>query len=350
VDHGVRTDDDVSAEFGVGTDGARRVDLAGARHGGPCDHSALAVGTFIDPSARFEAKTLGDGSRVLAYVHVGSEAKIAQDCVLNDHAVVLGDVVLENDVEVQAGARLLGRVHLEQGVTVGADAVIYGEGPPGHNESGEVIVRRFASIGPNVTVSAGVVVGRRAVVEAGAVVRQSVPANAIVSGNPATIVSYVDSVHEGEPVHAAVPASRVAGAIETRVRGVTLHALTSARDLRGSLMAAEFTSLPFAPRRLFTVYDVPSESVRGAHAHRECAQFLVCLAGEVSCLVDDGSAREAIELDTPEVGLHIPPMVWGTQWKYTRDAVLLVLASHPYDSDDYVRDYEEFLIALRERA
>ena len=108
-------------------------------------------------------------------------------------------------------------------------------------------------------------------------------------------------------------------------------------------MAAEFTGLPFAPRRLFTVYDVPSESVRGAHAHRECAQFLVCLAGEVSCLVDDGSAREAIDLDTPEVGLHIPPMVWGTQWKYTRNAVLLVLASHPYDADDYIRDYEEFL-------
>jgi dTDP-4-dehydrorhamnose 3,5-epimerase-like enzyme len=131
-----------------------------------------------------------------------------------------------------------------------------------------------------------------------------------------------------------------------RVRGVTLHELTNARDLRGSLMAAEFTALPFPPRRLFTVYDVPSESVRGAHAHRECSQFLVCLAGAVSCLVDDGAAREEIHLETPEVGLHIPPMIWGTQWRYTRDAVMLVLASHPYDAADYIRDYEDFLEAL----
>ena len=301
------------------------------------------MGTFIDPSARFEPDTLGDGSRVLAYVHVGPEAKIGRNCVINDHAVVVGDVVLEDNVNVQAGARLLGRVRLEQGVTIGADAVINGEAPADLDHPGEVIVRRFASLGPNVTVSPGVIVGRRAVVEAGAVVRQSVPANAIVSGNPATIVSYVDSEHEAAPAQVAVSASGVAGIAETRVRGVTLHTLTNARDLRGSLTAAEFTGLPFPPRRLFTVYDVPSESVRGAHAHRECAQFLVCLAGEVSCLVDDGSAREAIDLDTPEVGLHIPPMVWGTQWKYTRNAVLLVLASHPYDADDYIRDYEEFL-------
>ena len=66
----------------------------------------------------------------------------------------------------------------------------------------------------------------------------------------------------------------------------------------------------------------------------------------MSCLVDDGSAREEIQLESPAIGLHIPPMIWGTQWKYTRDAVLLVLASHPYDPDDYIRDYEEFLANL----
>ena len=301
------------------------------------------MGTFIDPSARFEADTLGDGSRVLAFVHVGPETKIGKNCVLNDHAVVVGDVVLEDDVNVQAGVRLLGHVRLEQGVTIGVGAVVNGEASLGLDAPGDVVVRRFASIGPNVTVLPGVDVGRRAVVEAGAVVRENVPANAIVSGNPATIVSYVDSKPEASAAPLALAASGVAGLTETRISGVTLHALTNARDLRGSLVAAEFTGLPFTPRRLFTVYDVPSESVRGAHAHRECAQFLVCLAGEVSCLVDDGSAREAIDLDTPEVGLHVPPMIWGTQWKYTRNAVLLVLASHPYDSADYIRDYEEFL-------
>ncbi len=114
-------------------------------------------------------------------------------------------------------------------------------------------------------------------------------------------------------------------------------------------MAAEFDSLPFVPRRIFTVYGVPSESVRGAHAHRACSQFLVCVTGSVRCLVDDGSTRDEIRLTTPEIGIHVPPMIWGTQWSYSRDAVLLALASHPYDADDYIRDYEEFLEEIRRR-
>ena len=304
------------------------------------------MGTFIDPSARFEADVLGEGSRVAAYVHVAAGVTVGKNCVLHDHAVLVGDVVLEDDVEVHAGARILGRVHAEEGASIGAGAVVGVESPAGDGGTDGVVIRRFASLGANVTVSPGVVVGRRAVVEGGAVVRQSVPANAIVSGNPATIVSYVDSGREADPTHVVSPPAQVVGLTETRVRGVTLHGLTNARDLRGSLMATEFSGLPFAPRRLFTVYEVPSESVRGAHAHRECSQFLVCLAGGVSSLVDDGSAREEIHLASPEVGLHIPPMIWGTQWRYTRDAVLLVLASHPYDAADYIRDYEEFLEEL----
>jgi dTDP-4-dehydrorhamnose 3,5-epimerase-like enzyme len=130
------------------------------------------------------------------------------------------------------------------------------------------------------------------------------------------------------------------------VPGVTVHQLTHARDERGALSALELADCPFEPRRIFAVYDVPSESVRGAHAHRACHQFLVCMAGSLKCLVDDGSSQDEVDLDGPTVGLHIPPLIWGTQWKYTRDAVLLVLASHPYDAADYVRDYDEFLAVV----
>lgn len=297
------------------------------------------MSSFVDPSARCEAAGLGEGSRVLAYARVGPGVAIGDNCEVGDYAMLVGEVVLEDDVKVHASAQVLGRVRLEQGASIGPGAVV-------GTEAGEVVVHRFAAIGANATVLPGVAVGRRAVVESGSVVTESVPANAVVSGNPARIVSYLDSGHEaGEPE--IVAASAVAGGIaETRVQGVTLHPLAHARDLRGSLTAAEFTTLPFAPRRLFTVFDVPSESVRGAHAHRVCAQFLVCTVGEVSCLVDDGTAREEIRLGSPEVGLHIPPLIWGTQWRYTRDALLLVLASHPYDAADYIRDYEEFLAAL----
>jgi acetyltransferase-like isoleucine patch superfamily enzyme len=304
------------------------------------------VSTFVDPNARFEGDSLGSGSRVLAYVRVAPGVAIGRNCVVHDHAVLIGEVTLEDDVAVHTGAQLLGRIRVEQGVTVGAGAVVGWESRSGEEvdpAANEIVVHRFASIGPNVTVSPGVAIGRQAVVQPGSVVTQNVPANAVVSGNPATIVSYVDSGEEAAAQEVAVPSSVAAAITETRVRGVTVHRLAYASDLRGSLTATEFSDLPFAPRRLFTVYDVPSESVRGSHAHRTCSQFLVCTLGAVSCLVDDGSAREEIRLASPDVGVHIPPMIWGTQWKYSRDAVLLVLASHRYDPADYIRDYEEFL-------
>jgi UDP-2-acetamido-3-amino-2,3-dideoxy-glucuronate N-acetyltransferase len=246
---------------------------------------------------------------------------------------------VDPSARVHEQALLLGDVVLEEGVAVGAGAVV-------GDETGQTVIRRFASIGANVTILPGVVVGRHAVVEPGAVVTESVPANAVVSGNPARIVSYVDAAAEAGTGEVLLPSAVASGTVQTRVSGVTLHRLTYARDLRGSLTAAEFTSLPFQPTRLFTVFDVPSESVRGAHAHRECSQFLICTAGSLSCLVDDGTAREEIHLEGSKVGVHIPPMIWGTQWRYTREAVLLVLASHPYDPRDYIRDYEEFLEEL----
>jgi dTDP-4-dehydrorhamnose 3,5-epimerase-like enzyme len=132
----------------------------------------------------------------------------------------------------------------------------------------------------------------------------------------------------------------------TGVPGVTLITLTNARDDRGSLAAIELSDLPFAPRRVFAVYDVPDESTRGSHAHRTCAQVLICLAGSLCCVVDDGRARDEIRLERADIGLHVPPMIWATQWRYTADAVLLVLASHPYDADDYIRDYDTYLSEL----
>ena len=74
-----------------------------------------------------------------------------------------------------------------------------------------------------------------------------------------------------------------------------------------------------------------------------CAQVLVCLHGSVHCIVDDGMTRREVRLDSPDVALHMPPMLWGTQYKYSEDAVLAVFASHSYDPDDYIREYEQFL-------
>ena len=126
--------------------------------------------------------------------------------------------------------------------------------------------------------------------------------------------------------------------------GVSLLELQKVTDPRGNLIVGEFgQSIPLHVMRYFMVYGVPSEEVRGEHAHRECHQFLVCSHGSVTVIADDGRNREEFILDRPELGLHLPPMIWGAQHRYSSDAVLLVFASHYYDADDYIRDYDEFL-------
>jgi hypothetical protein len=124
-------------------------------------------------------------------------------------------------------------------------------------------------------------------------------------------------------------------------RLVRLHAVEEARGL---LTVGEVgRQLPFPPRRYFVIGNVPDENIRGEHAHLQLHQFLVCLAGSVQADVDDGRTRRSVRLDTPRVGLHMGPMVWGAQHHYSRDAVLLVLASAEYDAQDYVREYARFL-------
>jgi hypothetical protein len=114
-------------------------------------------------------------------------------------------------------------------------------------------------------------------------------------------------------------------------------------DPRGNLTVGEFgKSIPFEPKRYFMVFQVPLVQVRGEHAHRECHQFLTCARGRMSAIADDGFRRQEFVLDRPDLGLYLPPKVWGIQCNYSPDAVLLVFASHYYDSADYIRDYADF--------
>ncbi len=91
------------------------------------------------------------------------------------------------------------------------------------------------------------------------------------------------------------------------------------------------------------MFDVPTREVRGAHAHRSLHQLLVCVTGDCSVLVDDGRQREEFLLDSPELALHIEPMVWATEFRFSAKAVLMVLASAEYDKRDYIESYEDYL-------
>ena len=119
-------------------------------------------------------------------------------------------------------------------------------------------------------------------------------------------------------------------------------------DLRGRLTFGQIEAgLPFKPKRFYVVFGVPDPEVRGEHAHRHLEQLLICVHGACSVIVDDGSQREEIRLSRPAMALHLTKMVWGIQYRFSADAVLVVLASELYDPDDYVRDYETFLALTR---
>jgi hypothetical protein len=101
--------------------------------------------------------------------------------------------------------------------------------------------------------------------------------------------------------------------------------------------------LPFSTKRIFYLYDMPGGESRGAHAHKQCHQFLVAASGSFEVLLDDGKTKRQVLLNRPDFGLHIPPGIWASEINFSSGSICLVLASHEYDENDYIRDYYEFL-------
>lgn len=101
--------------------------------------------------------------------------------------------------------------------------------------------------------------------------------------------------------------------------------------------------IPFKIKRIFYLYDIPGGESRGAHAHKDCHQFLIAAGGAYEVLVDDGKTQRQIMLNRPDIGLHIPPGIWASEMNFSSGSICLVLASHNYDENDYLRDYDEFL-------
>jgi UDP-2-acetamido-3-amino-2,3-dideoxy-glucuronate N-acetyltransferase len=131
--------------------------------------------------------------------------------------------------------------------------------------------------------------------------------------------------------------------------GVKLYEMSHVVDhVRGHLTVGDFSQdLPFQPQRYFLTYAIPSEQTRGEHAHRQCAQFLLCTHGECHLRVDDGENCEEFCLNRPTIGVLVPPMIWTTAHLHSPDSVLMVLASHSYEPEDYIRDYAEFLTIVK---
>jgi dTDP-4-dehydrorhamnose 3,5-epimerase-like enzyme len=243
---------------------------------------------------------------------------IGEDCIISPAIVIEHGVVFGHRVIADA-----------DGIRIGSHAKI---------DSGSII-------------AGGVSIGSRAWVRSGSVVLSSVPSNAIVEGNPAQVVGYQSCpVRDGDIRAKLIDFHSVEGIrdrpckLELGVGDSSLYFMRQVSDPRGFLTVGEVPNeVPFEPKRYFTVYNVPSRELRGEHAHKECKQFLLCVNGSCRVLLDDGVSRCEVILDRPDMAVYMPAMIWGTQYRYSHDAVLLVFASMHYNNEDYIRTYEEFI-------
>tara|TARA_R100001132_G_C3268603_1_gene90930 strand:+ start:1483 stop:1893 length:411 start_codon:yes stop_codon:yes gene_type:complete len=114
-------------------------------------------------------------------------------------------------------------------------------------------------------------------------------------------------------------------------------------DGRGNLSVIEKAIIPFEIKRVYYLYDVPSDSSRGGHAHIKLQQFLIALSGSFDVVLDDGREKQTITLNRPNKGLYIPNGIWRELDNFSAGAVCLSLVSDVYKEEDYIREYNQFL-------
>jgi len=106
-------------------------------------------------------------------------------------------------------------------------------------------------------------------------------------------------------------------------------------------------NIPFKVKRIFYIYDIPGGEDRGAHAHKECHQFLIAASGSFEIELDDGINKRTVSLNRPYYGLHIPPGIWAAEKSFSSGSICLAMASNKYNENDYIRDYNRFLLFKR---
>ncbi len=308
---------------------------------------------FVHPAAIVEPGALiGEKTRVWAFSHILPGARIGVDCNICDHVFIENNVVIGDRVTIKSGVQIWDGIFIEDDVLIGPNATFTNDPFPrskqDYDRTLKTVVEKGASIGANATILPDIRIGKNAMVGAGAVVTRNVPPYSIVVGNPARITGYVSSLSQKPIITKPIPFEKEI--ISTKLRGVYLSRLPLITDIRGDLIFGEYKDqLPFTPVRFFVIFGVPTKEVRGEHAHKTLKEFLICLKGSVNVLLDNGKEQEEVILNDPRIGLFIPPDIWTVQYKYSPDAILLALASDIYDSEDYIREYDDFLAYIKNK-
>jgi len=309
----------------------------------------------IHPNALCETDKIGEGTRVWAFAHVLKGAVIGDNCNICDHVFIENDVRVGNNVTIKSGVQLWDGIRIEDDVFIGPNVTFTNDKFPRSKKYPDKFINTFvqkgSTIGANATLLPGVTIGQEAMVGAGAVVTKNVPPYAVVYGNPARIINYLGKNDEMEITQYSILTTsdlsvpqRDRTPISLGVGKCALWPLPNFDDMRGHLSVTQFADdLPFEPKRCFFVHKVPNYKVRGEHAHKICEQFLIAVHGDLSVVVDDGSNRKEVRLDSPSAGLYIPAGIWAIQYKFSPDSVLAVFTSHEYQSEEYIRQYADFL-------
>ncbi len=312
---------------------------------------------FVHELADVNCEDIGEGTKVWQFVVILEGAIIGGDANICSHCLIESDVIVGNRVTIKSGVQLWNGLRIEDDVFIGPNVTFSNDRFPRSKIYPEAFIEtkvlKGASIGAGAILLPGVIIGPGAMIGAGAVVTKSVPPNAVVTGSPARIVRYVDAgppsgSHSSLESESLIPKGE--GSSHLGVGGTLLFRMNLIEEMGGSLSVGEFSKdIPFEPKRYFLVFDVPTEETRGAHAHYLCHQFLICIKGNCSVVVDDGTNRNEVLLDSVDKGVYLPPLTWGIQYKYSEDAVLLVFASEYYDPDDYIRDYSDYVDIVKQQ-
>ena len=123
---------------------------------------------------------------------------------------------------------------------------------------------------------------------------------------------------------------------------ITLTDIPTISDTRGNLAVIEKECLPYPIKRVYYLFDVPSDSYRGGHAHKEQLEFLIALSGSFTVTLDNGTSKKSFLLNKPNKGLLLPTGIWRELEDFSSGAVCLVLSSGEFDEGDYIRDYQDF--------
>lgn len=130
----------------------------------------------------------------------------------------------------------------------------------------------------------------------------------------------------------------------------SLYQLNRFHDPEGNLtVIAQNVHVPFPINRVFYSYDIPGGEDRGAHAHKECHQFIIAASGSFEVVLDDGINKRTVTLNRPFWGLHVPPGIWASEQGFSSGSICLVFASHGYSEEDYIRNYDDFLKYVEEK-